>query len=227
MACINRKGSAKDNCNNITRLIWLWCLERDIKLVAVHLPGKMNVEADRESRKKRYPEWFLNKKVFQELNKTMGPFDIDLFASRTAHQLDKYVSWKPDPGAWHTDAMSLDWNAIGDGLYCFPPTCMLSLILSRVQQQKATMTIIAPQWPQQVWYPTLLGMLIDSPVILPKIKDIVSDPATGKIMSNAKLRLVAYKVSGDCSRVRTFQKKLGTLFVRGGEITPRRLTMYL
>ena len=225
MACINRKGSAKDNCNNITRLIWLWCLDKDIKLVAVHLPGIMNIEADKESRKKRYPEWCLNKEVFQELNKVMGPFSVDLFASRNAHQLDRYISWKPDPGAWHIDAMSLEWNY--EGLYCFPPLCMISLILARIQQQKATMTIIAPRWPQQVWYPTLMGMLIETPIMLPKMKNIVSDPATKKGMSNAKLRLTAFNVSGDPLRLRNFQKRQGTLFVRGGEVTLRKLTMCL
>ena len=57
MACNKKKGSARENCNDFTRMIWLsWCLERDIKLIVVHLPGTMNIETDKESRKKRYPE---------------------------------------------------------------------------------------------------------------------------------------------------------------------------
>ena len=223
MACINRKGSAKEMCNNITRLIWIWCLENENRLVAVHLPGTENVEADKESRRKRYPEWFLNRDVFQELNKIMGPFSIDLFASRTAHQLDKYVSWKPDPGAWKVDALSFDWT--DENMYCFPPFCMLSLILARIRMQQATMTIIAPQWPQQVWFPTLLEMLVDIPLKLPMLKDIVVDPATGKNMGNAKFQLMAFKISGDCSEIRRFREKQGTLFVPDGGIIQRSLTM--
>ena len=223
MACINRKGSAKEMCNAIARLIWIWCLEKDNKIVAVHLPGTLNVDADKESRRKRYPEWVLNRDVFCALNKVMGPFSVDLFASRTAHQLDKYVSWKPDPGAWKIDAFSFDWT--DEKMYCFPPFCMLSLILARIRMQKATLTIIAPQWPKQVWFPTLLEMLVDIPLKLPMLKDIVLDPATGKNMRNAKLKLMAFKVSGNCLEVRRFREKQETLFVPGGKIIQRSRTM--
>ena len=205
LACINRKGSARQECNDITRLIWLWCLGKDINLTAVHLPGVLNVEADRESRKKRYPEWLLNKEVFEELNVARGPFSIDLFASRCAHQLDKYVSWNPDPYAWEVNAMTIDWNM--EGIFCFPPFCMISLILARLRQQKATMVLVAPQWPQQVWYPTLMEMLVEIPFKLPRIPNIVSDPATGRIMNNAKLKLTAFSVSGDNLKRENFLRR--------------------
>ena len=216
MACINRMGSAKEGCNNITRLIWLWCLERDNKLIAVHVPGKLNVDADRESRRKRYPEWVLNTEVFDDLNLVRGPFSVDLFASRNAHKLDKYVSWKADPEAWQIDAMSLEWNF--DGIYCFPPFCMISFILARVCQQKATMTLVAPRWPRQVWFPTLMDMLVEEPVELPN-KNIVSDPATGKIMNNAVLKLTAYSISGDLSKQMEFRKRQERSFARAGART--------
>ena len=134
-----------------------------------------------------------------------GSCDIDLFASRVNNQLPRYVSWNPDPFAWEVNAMTIDWNM--EGIFCFPPFCMISLILARLRQQKATMVLVAPQWPQQVWYPTLMEMLVEIPFKLPRIPNIVSDPATGRIMNNAKLKLTAFSVSGDNLKRENFLRR--------------------
>ena len=223
-ACINRIGSAREACNSVTRLLWLWCLERNIMLEAVHLPGVENVEADSESRKSRGIEWMLDKEIFSELEKILGPFELDLFASRISHQLDRYVSWLPDPGAWGIDAFTLDWDI--KGIYCFPPFCLISLVLSRLVQQKATMTLIAPMWPQQVWYPQLLEKLIEVPVILPCRERLVTNPVTNRAMNNVTLRLMACTISGDSLKQKVFREKLGIFSAQHGERTQRRLIMY-
>ena len=43
---------------------------------------------------------------------------LDLFVSRVNYQRDRCVAWQPDPGAWQTDAFSLDWNEFSP--YCSP-----------------------------------------------------------------------------------------------------------
>lgn len=43
-------GGMKENLNDLTREILLWCINRDIWLTAAHLPGSENCEADYESR---------------------------------------------------------------------------------------------------------------------------------------------------------------------------------
>ena len=69
VSCINKKGSTKEDCNNITRAIWLWCLERNIKIAAVHIPGKENTTADKASREKGLEtEWSLDNKIFDIIN---------------------------------------------------------------------------------------------------------------------------------------------------------------
>ena len=35
---------------------------------------------------------------------------VDIFAMRLNHQLDKYVSWRPDPGAMMTNAFHIRWT---------------------------------------------------------------------------------------------------------------------
>ena len=79
---------------------------------AVHLPGSRNVETDEESRiYGREMELKLDNVVFKAVQAKLGVCDdVNLFASRDNNQLDRYVAWQPDPGAWQIDAFSLDWN---------------------------------------------------------------------------------------------------------------------
>ena len=80
--------------------MWQWCIDRDIWITAAHLPGSSNIEADWQSRNiSDDKEWQLEQGVFQAI---IGVFDTpcrDLFASRLNKQLDRYVSWHPDPDA--------------------------------------------------------------------------------------------------------------------------------
>lgn len=41
-------------------------------------------------------DWALDRDIFLQIQKLVGNLEVDLFASRLNHQLDKYVSWKPD-----------------------------------------------------------------------------------------------------------------------------------
>lgn len=69
-------------------------MKRNIWLSACHLPGKVNVEAERLSRKLNDDmEWKLNSNIFAMLQDRCGLFDIDLFASRLHWQVCKYVSY--------------------------------------------------------------------------------------------------------------------------------------
>ena len=43
-------GSKSRNCNDITREILIWCMQRQLALSISHIPGKLNTEAGRASR---------------------------------------------------------------------------------------------------------------------------------------------------------------------------------
>ncbi len=56
-----------------------WCLARRILIHAEHPPGVENTKADWESRHmEESGDWML-----EQLNQSLGPFTVDLFASRT------------------------------------------------------------------------------------------------------------------------------------------------
>ena len=60
---------------NITvRELWLWCMNRDITLVAEHLPGILNTTADKKSRVMRdRSDWMLNPMVFHKIQQKWDP----------------------------------------------------------------------------------------------------------------------------------------------------------
>ena len=40
---INNMGVRTIQCNQLTRKLWLWCIERNLWITATHIPGKLNV----------------------------------------------------------------------------------------------------------------------------------------------------------------------------------------
>ena len=130
--------------NELTKSLWLWCLERNIWLTAVHIPGVDNIEADQQSRlSNTSTEWSLNKHVFQDAICKLGVTpDIDLFASRINYQLKPYVSFHPDPGAIAVNAFHMSWKQFQ--AYIFPPFCLISRILL----PKKKTTLILPSNPE-------------------------------------------------------------------------------
>jgi len=112
VAYIQKMGGTKSlQCNSLAKHIWDWCISRDIWLIADHLPGKLNVVADRSSRQfDDETEWMLNPNLFKRIVDEFGVPEIDLFASRLNAQLTRYVSWKPDPGSESVNDFTLDWS---------------------------------------------------------------------------------------------------------------------
>ena len=112
VAHVKNKGGTHSPCLlALTLALWQWCLERNIMISAQHVPGKLNTIADSESRVfNDSSEWKLDPQ-------TISPFlkgcEINLFASRLYTQLSQYVSWRPDPEALHTDALTMAGHPSG------------------------------------------------------------------------------------------------------------------
>ncbi|XP_068675354.1 uncharacterized protein [Montipora foliosa] len=108
----NMGGSHSLHCNALTRDMWLWCIDKGIWLSAAHLPGSQNIQADRASRIFHdQTEGKLDQDIFHRITSQLIKPEVDPFASRLNFQLDRYVSWKPDPGALAVDAFTLDWSS--------------------------------------------------------------------------------------------------------------------
>ena len=116
-------------------------------------------------------DWMLCPRVFNKINQVIGPLQVDLFASRLTHQLRDFVSWRPDPEAMATDVFTLDWKQFRG--YANPPWSLVGRVPSQVKELKAQLVLVAPVWKSQIWYPTLLGMVIQEPLLLPASPELI------------------------------------------------------
>ena len=160
-------GSKSPICNSIAKATWLRCIDKNIGISAEHLPGSENVVADKESRVfNDFTEWMLNKDVFSELIKIHNSPDIDLFASRLNKQVERFVSWKPDPDAIFIDEFTISWRDLF--FYAFPPFSVISKCLHKIRTEGAEGIVIISLWPTQPWFapisvprpPTRLRVLV-------------------------------------------------------------------
>ena len=139
----NLGGTVSPQRTSLGRSPWLWALQKDISLTAQHIPGVSNLIADTESRTMRdWTNWKLNPAVFNKINQTFGPLEVDPFASRLIYQLPRYFSWRPDPLAEATDAFQQEWAPL-KGL-ANPPWCLIRRVLNQVIIQKAQAILVAP-----------------------------------------------------------------------------------
>ena len=110
--------------------------------------GIENIIADSESRVMRdRSDWKLNPTVFRRIQDSLGPLEVDLFASRLTAQLPRYFSWHPDPQAEATDALLQDWRHLRG--YANPPWNLVGRVLAKAREQEATLVLVAPIWPAQ------------------------------------------------------------------------------
>ena len=216
VACINRCGSTRPRLLALTVDIYDWCVSRDIVLSATHVRGVDNVVADRLSRGRVWnTEWSLKEEVFVEVCGIFSLPKVDLFASRINRKLPCFVSWKPDPEAIAFNAFSFSWSP--DVLYyAFPPFCILIRVLRKLIDDRATVLLIAPLWPSRPFFSRLLQLCVALPRILPKgALYMPQDPKLRHPLTS--LRLGAFLVSGDSSRVESFRKTLpDSCWVHGG-----------
>ena len=209
---INRMGGTRSSgLTQIAKRIWEFCLQKKVRLTAEHIPGVQNEIADWESRNVSHMStnnWKLNKGIFNQIKRVRGPLDLDLFADRQNAQTQAYISWKPDPNAVATDAFLTNWK--GKNAYAFPPFCMIPRCLAKVQREGGDLVIITPAWQSQPYYPVLLEMSVDYPILLPPQMDLLQAPGGQQhpLIVNETLKLVAWKISADQQKCRDFQRKL-------------------
>ena len=151
-------------------------MANQVTLTAEYLPGSLNIRTDKASRemKTSSSEWTLSKLIFQKLIQTLGPVDVDLFASRFCHQIPKYISWQPDPNAWMVDAFQINWPYLK--AYAFQPFALIGRVIAKAMRDKCTLVIIIPVWPSQPWYTQLLRMSIQDTIFIPPFPNLLTDP---------------------------------------------------
>ena len=160
VAYINKEGGMKSD--SLCALLWRilsWCTRQQVTLRARHIPGRLNVIADKLSRLGQtiQTEWSLHPEVFQAVCSRWHQPQVDLFATRFNNKLPQFVSPVPDPQAWAVDALSLSWEDLDP--YAFPPAAILGKVVEKLQDYPCNRIIlIAPGWPNMPWFWDMVAM---------------------------------------------------------------------
>ena len=154
VAYINKEGGMRSGplCALLWRIL-TWCSQRQVTLKARHIPGRLNVIADKLSRLGQtiQTEWSLIPEVFQSLCRRWHQPQIDLFATRFNYKLPQFVSPIPDPLAVAVDALTLPWEDLD--AYAFPPTAILGKVVEKLLDTPCKrLILIAPGWPNMPWF---------------------------------------------------------------------------
>lgn len=206
-------GTRSPEMIKLAKKMWKFLLENGIMITVEYIPSKLNVEADAQSRQTQdWSDWKLCKQVFHRICEVWGRPEVDLFASRTSHQFKPYMSLKPDPYCVAVDAMQQPWYH--RFLYAFPPFSLIGRVLKKTETNQATLILIAPIWTTQPWYPVLLDMAIQEPILLPTINELLRNPKGEfhHLIENQSLQLGAWLISGDQTQRINFRKRLPSSF---------------
>ena len=196
VAYINHMGGTVVELTEIAKLIWAEAIQNNITIVARHLSGKLNTQADALSRMLDKHEWMLSRPMFLFLDSIWGPHTVDRFASATSAQLLVYNTRFLDPNGMRLDALAQkDWET--ENNFVNPPIRLLDKVLATISLQRAHATVIAPWWPAQTWFNTLRQMSVCPPVRVYKRAVIQLNPAIPEPLRNRRWKLFAWRICGN------------------------------
>ena len=168
------------------------------------MAGCLNVEAHELSSGLNLNEdlkWALDTDIFQEIVCRFGKPDIDLFASRLNHKLEKYISFRPDPNATAVNAFSISWTK--QYIYIFAPFGTLSMVLQKIVKDEAEALVVDPLWTTQTWWPQLAYLIVGFPIRLPPTSKILYQPNNQeRAHPLQKLKLGHFTYQGSFARQR-------------------------
>ena len=105
---------------------------------------------------------------------------------------------------------------------CIPSICPKGWCLRQVLRQSVSqLTIVAPVWETQPWYPLLLEMTVDHPILLPSFPGLLRQQ--NELHPFVILQLAAWLVSGVNMKVQQFHSQLKDCFWLHGEPGQKKL----
>ena len=150
VAYINKEGGMKSG--SLCALLWRilsWCTRKQVTLKAHHIPGRLNVIADKLSRLGQtiQTEWSLHPEVFKAICSRWHQPQLDLFATRFNYHTLYHRFQTPRHGQWmHSACHGKIWTHLGK-------------VVEKLQDYPCNRIIlIAPGWPNMPWFWDLVAM---------------------------------------------------------------------
>ena len=224
---INKQGGT--HSPNLCVEVWEihnFCQAQDIVIRVRHIPGRFNILADRLSRLDRLirTEWALDQSIANSVFQMLKFPNVDLFATRFNHKIPLYVSPVPDSHALAVDALSMNWDYLH--AYAFRPTILIPSALEKIRQYQCRIVLIAPFWPQQMWFSELLKLLVSAPIRLPLFSKFSTQSKGRCLHQNLPLLdLHAWELSSNQLEIENFRKTLQISSLNQEENLLRRPTV--
>ena len=220
---LNKAGGKYDHLVDLAAEILKFCHKRGITLVCRYVNTKENLEADRLSRwKNDRSDWRLNPQIFRNVEQRWGPHSVDWTATRHNRQVERFCSWGLDDQASYVDVLK-SMNSWENG-YSNPPFGMIGDVIRAARRAQASLTLVAPVWSAQPWWPDLLEAVTDFPYFLPQRDDLFLPPqgsTMARRLNNHHCQLVApewrvaaWRLSFSPSARRDFRRRLSERFAR-------------
>jgi hypothetical protein len=159
------KGTMNPALHRMVERIWEAVKQSGWRMEVTWTAGEDIPFADWLSRWKRdRSDWQLDRTAFREIERRFGPLSVDLMATAENAQLARFVSLRPQPGAWAVDAWSLSWARLrwqfpGQLPYLNAPWVQLWRALRRVRTERAELVVVVPEQPWRPWWPLFLQLL--------------------------------------------------------------------
>ena len=183
-AYINRQGGVRSaQLLNIARQLLCWARAHCLSIRAAYIPGELNRGADIMSRGGPHQgDWTLHPELVSQVWTRFGRAEVDLFAARGNAQCALWFSLSArDNPPLGVDAFAHHPWPRGT-LYAFPPVPLIPRVLDRVQEERLSMIMVAPERTNASWFPCLQRLLSGRPWKLPWRGDALSQ-AEGAIRS--------------------------------------------
>ncbi len=121
------------------------------------------------------------------------------------------MSWHPQPMTYGIDAFSLSWSDLQ--AYAFPPFTLIQRCLGKIRKDQGDLTMVAPYWPTQPWFPALLELACEIPLVICQQEDLLVGPIGQPypLLASGGLLLTVWRLSGANTKPETFRRTLANI----------------
>ena len=144
------------------RLLLLVLDELHIDLRPRYIRSELN-PADFYSRLVDRDAWSLRPSVAkmiltQAKRRQMPAISLDPFGCAQFALCKRFASRLFDPNALASDGLALNWRHEHGTVWLNPPWALLPACIAKLAQERPAAVLIVPEWPTQVWWPSLLAL---------------------------------------------------------------------
>jgi hypothetical protein len=198
---INAFRSRALDVNAALQQVFELCTSADFDVMARWKPREEMQTEDDLSKQRDSSDWGLRAK---DRERILRAFDvkptIDLFASKTWHVTERFVSPHLTPGCLAADALRVDWRELvqpGEIAWIFPPLRLLKEAIQAVRRFRTDCVLIVPLADATNWWLALhqLGKVakLEGPIELARSADVCA-PSRRVPQGTVNPALHAYKI---------------------------------